>query len=94
MAASKRRGGGPVEEAMQDQRVEILKAVEKEFDAPQWVLISFFDAEATVDIRDKDGEYLRFRWRPDENKVAEERALAGLKIRRVWWGKRPNADAD
>jgi hypothetical protein len=84
MAASKRKTRSLIEEAMQGVRLEALDAAEAAYPDAEWILVSFFDADAIIDLRDKDGEERRFRYRPEEgNDIAEERAMQGLRVRRI-----------
>lgn len=88
MAASvKRKKGGVLEEAMQGQRAEAEAAATAAYPGAEWILVSFFDAEAIVDLRDKDGVERRFRWRADDNAVAEERAMQSLRVRRITYAQ-------
>lgn len=77
-----------IEQAMNERRGQAEAEARREYPGCRDITVAFFGTEVTVEVKDKDGHWRRFRHHVDEDIVAAEIAEQSVKHRGVVHGER------
>lgn len=76
-----------LEQAMDERRGQAESEARRKYPGCRDITVAFFGSEVTVEVKDKDGHWRRFRHVVDEDIVAAEAAEQSAKRREVVHGE-------